>query len=513
MDLDRFKRLFKGNKRSTGQFNPENGKMITLSREPEDKDFERHLTGEIGIGVVPITDDAKCYFGAIDIDNHNGEPIDHKLICEKVKQLKYPLTVCRSKSGGAHLYMFGSEPLNAKLVRTILSRWAIDIGHPGVEIFPKQTRLGYDDSGNQARGNWINLPYFNKENTDRFAFEEGSPIPYELFLLNSENNLIDNETLQKFRNKDHRQAPPCIQTMLSDGVESGQRNIALYNLTVYLKKAFPDNYRERAEDFNARLFEKPLPVREAKKTIASASKRSYRYKCGEEPCKSNCDVNACFSREYGISQSEIEEIKNWENMPTFNGLKKYQTDPVRWELVVDGVNVLTNTNDLMSFRTIRQRVADRLTRLIPPIKDKDWHKILADLMDNAELIDVPDEASVAGVIRAKLREFLEKADKSIVGEEEDTAKEKLQAIMRGNPIIKEHNSQVCAMFRGNDFVRHLKQNRCEELKGSNLWMALKDAGVKYGRLRVSSSRVINVWYLPIELDDNEMKVMDFEPEF
>jgi hypothetical protein len=45
--------------------------MIFTSSQPASiQDYERHLNGKMGLGVVPITDDNSCYFGVIDINNH-----------------------------------------------------------------------------------------------------------------------------------------------------------------------------------------------------------------------------------------------------------------------------------------------------------------------------------------------------------------------------------------------------------------------------------------------------------
>jgi hypothetical protein len=57
-----------------------------------------------GIGIVPIRDDATCVWGAIDIDL-DKEP-NLTVLAKQVHKLELPLIVCRSKSGGAHLYLF-----------------------------------------------------------------------------------------------------------------------------------------------------------------------------------------------------------------------------------------------------------------------------------------------------------------------------------------------------------------------------------------------------------------------
>ena len=57
---------------------------------------ENHFNGSLGVGAIPINNDNKCKFGAIDIDEY---PIDHAEILKKIKKFKLPIILCRSKSG------------------------------------------------------------------------------------------------------------------------------------------------------------------------------------------------------------------------------------------------------------------------------------------------------------------------------------------------------------------------------------------------------------------------------
>ena len=72
--------------------------------------IEDHLKGVKGIGSIPITDKNECKFGVLDIDTYN---VDHKEIAKKCKALKIPAVVCRSKSGGAHIFIFMKDWVNA----------------------------------------------------------------------------------------------------------------------------------------------------------------------------------------------------------------------------------------------------------------------------------------------------------------------------------------------------------------------------------------------------------------
>ena len=75
---------------------------------------QNHLDGKLGVGSIPIDETSHCSFGALDIDDYNLDLVE---LLSKVKRFKLPLVVCRSKSGGAHLFLFLSEKVAASEVR------------------------------------------------------------------------------------------------------------------------------------------------------------------------------------------------------------------------------------------------------------------------------------------------------------------------------------------------------------------------------------------------------------
>ena len=85
---------------------------------------QNHLDGKLGVGAIPIDETSRCSFGALDIDDYN---LDLPALLAKVKRFKLPLVMCRSKSGGAHLFLFLSEKVAAAEVRAaflpLIYRW------------------------------------------------------------------------------------------------------------------------------------------------------------------------------------------------------------------------------------------------------------------------------------------------------------------------------------------------------------------------------------------------------
>ena len=62
-----------------------NGKkqgVAKVIREPTTVEmWEKHLIGEVGLGIIPIKSDNTCFWGAIDIDQYD---IKHKKISENL---------------------------------------------------------------------------------------------------------------------------------------------------------------------------------------------------------------------------------------------------------------------------------------------------------------------------------------------------------------------------------------------------------------------------------------------
>ena len=172
---ENFSRLFKGSERAHGFFEvkqdrndgKKQGKAITVKTSgPTISFWEKHLQGEYGLGVIPINDDNMCHWGCIDVDVY---PLDLAELIDKIEKQKLPLVVCRSKSGGAHILLFVSEPVEAGDMQDKLREIAAGLGYGGLEIFPKQRQV-LADRGDI--GSWLNMPYFGGEDSTRYGLSE-----------------------------------------------------------------------------------------------------------------------------------------------------------------------------------------------------------------------------------------------------------------------------------------------------------------------------------------------------
>lgn len=497
-NVKRFIDLFAGNDRSSGRYNPQTERMHVEYAPIGPEDVESHLAGTVGVGVVPIRDDGKCTWGAIDIDNHGSdEDLPIHEVDKIIEQEALPLVACRSKSGGIHAYVFFRSAQSAARVRGLLADWAVKLGYPGSEVFPKQSKLTSSSSdGKLSYGNWINLPYFGGDKTMRYAIVDGKKLEFEQFLDHAEHSRLSDAKVKALYISENPEAPPCVQTLLAKGAPQGQRNEAMYNLAVYFRKLDPNTAEEKAKAINQFVFHTPLPKAELMRTVQSAMKPEYSYRCGQEVIKKHCDREACIKRKCGITVDEADKADKIDALPTFSDLAKYMTEPVRWEMVVNGVRIFNiDTMQLLDWRAVRQLIADRLTMIVPMIKNSEWERILRPLMESARIVETPDDASVNGVIRDRLREFCSKADLISRGENNEDRK----TLLRGMPVVQVMDGERCVMFRGQDFVQYLKRTRSEELRGPNLWFAVQDMGVLHRKVRIGGTKdSCNVWYLPVK---------------
>mgnify|MGYP003109095985 FL=1 len=112
MEVEKFKSIFEGLDVAYGQHQPngsradgkQQGKSYIVRQEVTDELWQKHLEGEgPSLGIIPIRADNTTKWGCIDVDDY---PLDHSALFKKIKKLNLPLVYCKSKSGGAHLFLF-----------------------------------------------------------------------------------------------------------------------------------------------------------------------------------------------------------------------------------------------------------------------------------------------------------------------------------------------------------------------------------------------------------------------
>jgi hypothetical protein len=475
--------LFKGLDRAHGVFiikqknlhkNKIEGKAATNTTPPTIDLWEKHLNGEQGLGIIPITDDATCSWGAIDIDQYSDFDI---LALEKhTLDLKLPLIVCRTKSGGAHLYLFLKKPAEASLIRSKLMEWSIALGHPNVEVFPKQIRL----ASREDVGNWLNMPYFNAAKTTRFAYKNGVPLTAQEFIHYANELAVTEDVLRKitlFTDDELAQAPPCLQHLCNKSFPEGTRNKGLFNICIFVKQKYGDDWKQKVDEYNLKFINPPLSSFEVQQVIKSASRKAYFYTCKEQPISSVCNKAICLTRKYGVGNAadDLGVI--------LNGLTKIETVPPSWILAVNGIRIqIDGTESLLSQAAFRNLCVERLNILPNRIKQDVWERTVKELLDRVDIVEAPQDASPVGQLLYLIEEFcLTRAQ----------ARDRSELLI-GRPF----KDLGFTHFRSTDLIKYLHQRKFKEIDTpAKIWNVIREHG---GENRVFSinGKSHRVWAIP-----------------
>ena len=473
-NAERFAALFAGQTRAHGVFrithkdekkNKFEGDASTVISDITPDLYEKHLAGKQGLGIIPIDDNNKCSFGAIDIDEYNLDLVE---LDERITKLSLPLVLCRTKSGGAHLYVFLSEKTPASLVRERLMEFTSILGHPGVEVFPKQIKVT-----KKTVGNWINIPYFNEDNlTDRYAILNGEQVELDGFLEYAEMMRISAIQLEEaqadIEDTDCADAPPCLQYLMSTGFPEGGRNQGLYNLAVYARAKFPDTWEEKLDEFNHKFMQPPLPAREVVKVSQSVSKdKEYFYSCENPPINAYCSKEVCRKRKFGIGSG------NEDPDYFFDHLAKIDTAPPMWIADVNGIRIELSTDQLINQDKFRKTCVDYLNMLPRRIKQLEFERLVQSRLDEVEIIEAPKDASPEGQFQLHLETFCTTRQ---------SARQKEEMLLGKVWDEGDHH-----YFRSKDLMKYLQQERFFEYKERQVWSALRRMGARNGQWHLNGA--------------------------
>lgn len=504
MSVQKFSSIFDGLKIAYGTYKIEkqqaNGKntgRAAIIREPRTTAlWEGHLSGKgRGIGIIPINEDNKCVWGCVDVDQY---PLDHKVLVEKIRKLKLPLVVCRSKSGGAHCFLFATEWVDAKDMQATLQQISAALGYGGSEIFPKQIKLNLD---RDDVGNFLNLPYYDAEDGLRYAIkDDGTSATIEEFFDLYESYKQTPEQLTALQVGDPEEVlpmkdgPPCLQFLLKNKISEGGRNNGLFNIGVYLRKAYPDSWESEILTYNLQYLEPPLPLSEVNIVAKQLEKKDYAYRCSDSPINAHCNKDLCQTRKHGIGAAiQGAAIAN---------LRKYNSNPPVWFLDVNGEPVELDTEALMSQPAFQKCCMEQLNFMPRSVSKQVWEGRIGGLMnemrDNeSAIIDVAEDASINGQFYDYLEEFCAHMQKANDKEE----------ILLKRPWTDEETNTT--MFRLKDFEAYLKRNKFFEYKTHKIAQRLRDLGGQSCVLKIKG-RPVRVWEVPaFDTVDIDIKTPSF----
>lgn len=417
LQIQEFINFFSGSKHNFGEFLPNRtktgekvegryrtvtNKLITI------EDYRAHLEGKKGLGLIPISEEGKCKFFVIDVDVY-GASLD--LYIEAIERGGFPLVPFKSKSGGLHIYMFLKEGVKVRsaveLMRKFVFLLSIDSlmrdnkKKGTVEIFPKQSQIGSDDSGS-----FINLPYYNSHNTKQHAIKKGKSLSLNealVYLKKKATTLSDAEFfLKEIRYSD---APPCLQLLyiLNPFENDSGRNNFLFSFGVYLKKKDEDFFESNLQEINQGL-QNPLPEKEVERTILSSlRKKDYIYKCKENPCIDFCHTRECKRREYGIGKNEgyfssVEVGKLYQ----FKTAQPYYEWEVRLQGQEDFKRLRFRSEDEIIKQDAFLRLCMRELHELPSkLKQAEWFNKVNQALKELNAISVDDDDDTSPIIMLK----------------------------------------------------------------------------------------------------------------
>jgi hypothetical protein len=412
----------------------------------------QHLAGTQGLGIVPINEQNQCHFGAIDVDDYS---IKHKELNKQIQLKKLPLVLTRTKSGGAHLYCFTTEPVEAELMMTKLREMATALGQGKAEVFPKQTKLLIDRGD---VGSWINMPYFHADKTTRYALDDcGVALNTEEFIRYVHKSAVSREQLRLYTAEAEELlpgGPPCLQFMARDGFPEGTRNAALFNLGIYAKKARPDTWKTYLEELNAQYMKPLLTASEVLGVIKSLDRHEYNYTCKSAPIESHCNAEKCRKCKFGVGQTDF-------GMPRFGSLTKLDTSPPVWFLDIEGGDRMELTSEELQSPMAFQRRCMEVLHTVPQIpKRGEWTEILARLFEAVNVVGVPKNASARGILLDLFEEF-------VTSRVQAKSKEEL---LLGKPLT----TDGATYFRLKDLMKFLERQRFTAMSFNDIVATRKD---------------------------------------
>ena len=403
--MEEFKKIFEGLDHAHGVYIPGDvklngklgGKSFIKKEEITDELWETHLKGQgHGLGIIPINKENDCRWGCIDIDVYTG--FAHKTLLSKLKNKKLPLIICRSKSGGAHCFLFTKEFVSAKLMQFKLKEIAAYLGYAESEIFPKQIEINVNRGDT---GNFLNLPYYGGDDTTRYAFlDNGNTATLKEFIeLVKEKSLTIDELrdIKITPEKDGLENfPPCLQILCKLGIPEGNRNNFLYNMGVALKKKDAENWENELENVNRKYNNPPLNATDVIKIVGSLKKKDYKFTCRDQPIVNHCNSVVCKTRKYGIGD---------DYTPEFNGLRKLLTDPPLWFLNVGGLSIRFTTEELLQQPKFQKVCTEHLDNCPLDMTKRDWTIRVNTWLAEVEHVAADDDAGDFGEFRDHLEDF------------------------------------------------------------------------------------------------------------
>jgi len=287
----------------------------------------------------------------------------------------------------------------------------------------------------------------NLKNTVRYAFDsEGNAmLDIEKFFKHYDKNVLTVDQFNKLELKEQEEddffeMPPCLVTLLSEGVGEGIRNETMYNVGVYLKKRFSEDdlWKKKMNHYNIKYFKPPINASELVKTQDSLDNKDYFYKCKDEPLVSFCNSKLCVTKKYGVGDGAPVQ--------TISQIRKYNSDPPLFFCDIDGQTVITDTAVLHDPDKFSMACMEQIGKPQMPMSKIIWRKMLIKLLE--EKLETDTKATEDLKVDNQLREYMEDFTNKVRGKD-------INDIQRGVA----YTDDIYSYFKMKDFWRHLLKNK------------------------------------------------------
>jgi hypothetical protein len=413
--------------------------------------WQRHLTGKgLRLGIIPVMSDARVNWLVIDVDFYDIGDY-HAKVAAAIKKSGLPFVMTRSKSGGAHLWLFFEQPIMAedamKLSHELLDRLdlatalGVDQKELGehIDLFPKNS-----DPVDIAL--WMNMPYYGKE--CHGLGEDGlQDQPLDQFLSYANERIIDGALLMRKAKEPPKKAersplPPCLEWMMKNKVGEGHRDEALTHTAIVFKRAYGDEWEEKVREFNEENMEPPMRRDEVTKIVRSVRAKDYEYMCDKIKAL-YCDKGECKKRKYGVGKETLD-------IP-IERIEKIDGETPTYIVVIDGKKITVKPASMYDYRKFREAAFTVLDYFLPRMGAEDWEEVLADHLKKMDITEVLDVAMRDRVIK----EFQIWTGQGIVTDSLEDALAGQQAFYNGKQII----------FRGDDLMNLVERKlKCDRDK-------------------------------------------------
>lgn len=454
--------------------------------------YERHLKGEMSLGIYPLLDDGTCHFFALDLDEKNFDKA--KSIREELKNNLIPAYIAESKSKGYHIFGFALERFKAKEIRRVLHNILTKLNIK-LEIFPKQDIV----SQTTPFGNYINLPCFGHSRP--FLSGDLKEVPLEVAIerIKFVPQISIDHVLESLPKEPPQEEPgakrqakpkgklPCFEKMMA-GVPEGCRDEVTFRLAVHLhRQGMPPQLAEATLlEWDAKYNRPSIGSTIIRQKIKQAYSGKYGLGCLNDLiqpfCERDCPIYR--KRHTEIDQRKMVGGKEIEIM----GLSRLGTTPPSFGLTIDSSKLEMSPSDLLSLKRVKAKAIETLSYVpFSGMKPSEWEILVNSLLAEVKEEEAPKDASTQARYIECVYDWLETTPGA----------ERPEDVQAGRPIKKEDGF----FFRMKDAVNYLAKHHRLNVEPGELYRVVKAAGG--GTQPTRLGKVFKLWFLPLRKEEEE----------